>query len=82
MTVNAICPGYVDTPMTEESVARIVDHTGRSEAEALEAILAATPQHRLLTPHEVAELAVVLCGDGARSITGQAIVMDGGGLLA
>ena len=50
ITVNAICPGYVDTAMTDASIARIKAKTGRSNADALEAILATTPQHRLIHP--------------------------------
>ena len=82
VTVNAVCPGYVDTPMTETSVANISAKTGRSADEARAAILATTPQGRLVTPEEVAHLVLALCVDGGGSINGQAIVMDGGGLLA
>jgi NAD(P)-dependent dehydrogenase (short-subunit alcohol dehydrogenase family) len=82
VTVNAVCPGYVDTPMTETSVANISAKTGRSEAEARAAILATTPQARLVTAEEVAHLVLALCVEEGRSINGQAIVMDGGGLLA
>lgn len=79
VTVNAVCPGYVDTPLTEASIGNIVEKTGMSEAEALEAILATSPQKRLITPDEVAHMVVSLCGDAAGSINGQAIVIDGGG---
>jgi NAD(P)-dependent dehydrogenase (short-subunit alcohol dehydrogenase family) len=82
VTVNAVCPGYVDTPMTETSVANISAKTGRSADEARAAILATTPQGRLVTPEEVAHLVLALCVEEGRSINGQAIVMDGGGLLA
>ena len=82
VTVNAVCPGYVDTPMTEASVANISAKTGRTEAEARAAILATTPQARLVTPEEVAHLVLALCVEEGRSINGQAIVMDGGALLA
>jgi NAD(P)-dependent dehydrogenase (short-subunit alcohol dehydrogenase family) len=82
VTVNAVCPGYVDTPMTEASVAGISAKTGRSEAEARAAILATTPQGRLVTPEEVAHAVLSLAVDEARSINGQAIVIDGGALLA
>jgi NAD(P)-dependent dehydrogenase (short-subunit alcohol dehydrogenase family) len=82
VTVNALCPGYVDTGMTEESVARIVDRAGLSEAEARAAILATSPQGRLIEPDEVARAATWLCEDAARGVNGQTIVIDGGGLLA
>lgn len=80
VTVNAVCPGYVDTGMTEESVSRIVDKTGIPEDEALEHILSASPQHRLMEADEVAFLIRTLCHPRARGINGQAIVLDGGGV--
>lgn len=82
VTVNAVCPGYVDTDMTKESVARIMEKTGRDEAEALETILATTPQRRLIDPAEVAAAVAWLCGEEARGINGQTIVVDGGALRA
>lgn len=82
VTVNAICPGFVDSEMTRESLERIVRETGRPKEQALDAILSTTPQRRLIEPEEVAHLALALCDEAARGITGQAIVMDGGGLLA
>lgn len=82
VTVNALCPGYVDTGMTEESVARIVERAGLSETEARAAILATSPQGRLIEPGEVARAVVWLCEDAARGVNGQAIAIDGGGLLA
>ncbi len=82
VTVNAVCPGFVDTDMTRESVERIVAKTGMSKDQALQAILDQTPQRRLIAPEEVAHAVLALCDDKAKSITGQAIVLDGGGLLA
>ncbi len=82
VTVNAVCPGYVDTAMTRESVDRIVAKTGRSREDALGAILATSPQARLIEPDEVAHAVFALCVHEARGINGQAIVLDGGGLLA
>ena len=79
VTVNAVCPGYVDTPMTEASIANIVEKTGMSESEALESILATSPQKRLITPDEVAYMVVSLCREAAGSVNGQAIIIDGGG---
>ncbi|HET6341303.1 MAG TPA: SDR family oxidoreductase [Gemmatimonadota bacterium] len=80
VTVNAVCPGYVDTAMTRESVARIAAKTGRSEAEAMVAIVAANPQGRLIEPGEVARAVTWLCEEEARGVNGQAIVIDGGGM--
>jgi NAD(P)-dependent dehydrogenase (short-subunit alcohol dehydrogenase family) len=68
--------------MTDESVARIGDRAGLTGAEARAAILATSPQGRLIEPDEVARAVTWLCEDGARGINGQAIVIDGGGLLA
>ncbi len=78
ITVNAICPGYVDTPMTEASVANIVARTGMSAEEARQALERMSPQNRLIAPEEVASLAVFLALDTSRGVTGQAINVDGG----
>jgi NAD(P)-dependent dehydrogenase (short-subunit alcohol dehydrogenase family) len=82
VTVNALCPGFVDhTDMTRESLARIAEKTGRSPAEARAVLVATNPQGRLIEPDEVAWAVVMLCQESARGINGQAIVLDGGGLL-
>jgi NAD(P)-dependent dehydrogenase (short-subunit alcohol dehydrogenase family) len=81
ITVNAICPGYVDTPMTDGSVANIVRRTGMSAAQARETLEKTSPQNRLIDPEEVAALAVYLAQDSARGITGQAINIDGGAVM-
>lgn len=78
VTVNAVCPGYVDTPMTERSVARIVEKTGRSPEETLAHLRRQSPQNRLMEPEEVAALTAFLCTAEARGINGQAVVLDGG----
>jgi 3-hydroxybutyrate dehydrogenase len=78
VTVNAVCPGYVDTPMTDASVARIVEKTGRPAAEVRRALVEASPQKRLFTAEEVSALVLFLCGEEARGITGQALSLDGG----
>jgi NAD(P)-dependent dehydrogenase (short-subunit alcohol dehydrogenase family) len=82
ITVNAICPGYVNTPMTDASVSNIVARTGMSEAQAREALEKTSPQHRLIEPEEVAAIAVFLAQDISRGITGQAINIDGGGVMS
>ena len=82
VTVNAVCPGYVDTDMTKDSVERIVEKTGRAAEQVTEAIRRTSPQNRLLDPEEVAFLVLSLCDPRAKGINGQAIVQDGGSLLA
>lgn len=78
VTVNAICPGYVDTPMTEQSIVNIQGKTGMSAEQALQQLQSASPQNRLIEPTEVAHLVTSLCDPAAGGITGQAIVLDGG----
>ena len=78
VTVNAICPGYVDTPMTEASIARIRERTGRDADEALAILERQSPQGRIYLPEEVAYLVVTLCADLAGGVNGQAVVLDGG----
>jgi 3-hydroxybutyrate dehydrogenase len=80
VTVNAVCPGYLDTEMTQETIARIVRTTGRTETQALEAILKTTPQRRLIAADEVAEAVAYLCTDAARGVNGETLVIDGGEL--
>jgi NAD(P)-dependent dehydrogenase (short-subunit alcohol dehydrogenase family) len=82
VTVNAVCPGYVDTDLTRESVERIVRETGRSREQALQALLERTPQRRLIEPEEVAHAVLALCDELAKGVNGEAIVIDGGALLA
>ncbi len=81
VTVNAICPGYVDTDMTTHAVEQIEAKTGRTAADALERIKSMSPQNRLVTPEEVAALALLLASEDGRGITGQAINVDGGSVL-
>ena len=78
ITVNAVCPGYTETPILTASVRRIAGTTGRSEADARAALVAANPQGRLIQPSEVADAVLWLCGDAAAPITGQAISVSGG----
>lgn len=80
VTVNAICPGYVDTPMTEGSIENIHARTGRSPEQARKILEGFSPQGRLMTAEEVAAVAAFLCTEEARGINGQGIVLDGGGL--
>jgi 3-hydroxybutyrate dehydrogenase len=80
VTVNAVCPGYVDTPMTEAAVAKIAERTGRTLGEVRRRLEETSPQKRLFTADEVAALALFLCSEDARGITGQALSVDGGSL--
>jgi NAD(P)-dependent dehydrogenase (short-subunit alcohol dehydrogenase family) len=80
ITVNAVCPGYVDTGMTDASTANISARTGRSEQDARKILEGFSPQGRLMTALEVAALITFLCSQAARGITGQGIVLDGGAL--
>ena len=81
ITVNAICPGYVDTEMVSRGVERITSRTGRTAEEALDTLKKMSPQNRLVTPEEVAALALLLASDEGRGITGQGINVDGGSVL-
>jgi NAD(P)-dependent dehydrogenase (short-subunit alcohol dehydrogenase family) len=80
LTVNAVCPGYVNTDIVKSAVANIRARTGRSESEALAAITAINPQRRLIEPEEVAHTVMWLCRPGTESITGQSIILAGGEL--
>jgi len=81
VTVNAICPGYVETEMVDRGVERITKRTGRSAEEALDMLKRMSPQNRLVTPEEVAALALLLASDEGRGITGQGINIDGGTVM-
>jgi NAD(P)-dependent dehydrogenase (short-subunit alcohol dehydrogenase family) len=76
VTVNAVCPGYVDTPMTDDSVARIAARTGRSPSEARALLERKQPIGRLVTPEEVAATVMLCVSNGA--INGQGLNVDGG----
>lgn len=78
VTVNAVCPGFTDTDLIGDSVARIVAKSGRSLEEARAEFTRANPQGRLIAPQEVAEAVLYLCGPGAASVTGTALVVAGG----
>lgn len=79
VTVNAVCPSYVRTPMTERTLERIEELTGRDHEGALDQLLDQAGLHRLIEPTEVAEAVAYLCGDQAAAVNGQCIVLDGGG---
>jgi NAD(P)-dependent dehydrogenase (short-subunit alcohol dehydrogenase family) len=78
--VNAVCPTFVRTDMTKRAIARIVESTGRTAVESEAALAELSPLGRLLEPEEVADAVVYLASDAAATISGQAVVLDGGGV--
>ena len=82
VTVNAVCPGFTDTPIIERSVAAIAEKTGRTREAALAEFTKSNPQGRLIQPREVASTVLWLASPGAASITGQAIAVAGGEVMA
>jgi len=78
VTVNAVCPGFAETPMLDRSIANIAKTTGRSEEEARQALLRTNPQGRFVQPEEVADAVLWLCGEHASAFTGQALSLSGG----
>jgi NAD(P)-dependent dehydrogenase (short-subunit alcohol dehydrogenase family) len=78
VTVNAVCPGYTDTDIVDQSLQRIVEATGRSREDALAGMLKGTPLGRLVKPDEVAAAVVFLCLPEAAAITGTALPIAGG----
>ncbi len=81
VTINALCPGWVETSMAEAAVTRIAVKTGRTVDEARASLAGMSPQRRMIMPDEVAHAAVMLCAHEARGIHGQTIVIDGGAVL-
>jgi len=78
LTVNAVCPGYVDTPMTDQSVARVSEITGRSEGDARAAITNMNASGRLVDPGAIGNVIAMLCLPLSRDINGAAVTIDGG----
>jgi 3-hydroxybutyrate dehydrogenase len=78
VTVNAVCPGFTDTDLVAGSIENIMKKTGRSREQAVAELARHNPQGRLVTPAEVADTVLWLCGEGAGAITGQAIAVAGG----
>src|ERR1700732_3219799 len=78
VTVNAVCPGFTDTDLLAGSIDNIMKKTGRSHEQAVAELAKHNPQGRLVTPAQVADTVLWLCGEGSGSITGQAIAVAGG----
>ncbi|BBE34854.1 SDR family NAD(P)-dependent oxidoreductase [Sphingosinicella microcystinivorans] len=78
VTVNAVCPGFTETDLLEESIERIMATTGRSREDARANLAATNPQGRFITPDEIAATVLWLASEGAASVTGQAISVSGG----
>lgn len=78
ITVNAICPGYIDTEMTDRNIEQITAKTGMSKEEAAALLYEGNPQQRMIDPNEITAAAFYLCSDGARSVNGSNAVISGG----
>jgi len=78
ITVNAICPGFIETPLLERSIENIVSKTGMSAEDAAKSLSKGNPQRRFIQTDEVAATALWLCSDVARSINGHALSLSGG----
>jgi NAD(P)-dependent dehydrogenase (short-subunit alcohol dehydrogenase family) len=81
VTVNAVCPGFVDTDMAAAAAARIAAKTGRAPEQARAELEKMNPQGRMVAADEVAHVVAMLCADGARAMTGQTLLVDGGQVM-
>jgi NAD(P)-dependent dehydrogenase (short-subunit alcohol dehydrogenase family) len=81
ITVNAVCPGYTDTEIMQNSIANVVEKTGRSAEEARAEFERFNPQGRILQPAEIAHAVSWLCSDAATAMTGQCISVSGGEVM-
>lgn len=81
VTINAICPGYTDTDLLADSIAKVAAKSGRSAEQLREGFIRNSPQGRLVRPEEVAAAALFLCGPGSDAMTGQAIAVAGGEVM-
>lgn len=78
ITVNAVCPGFIDTPLLQRSIDKITSQTGMSADQAAKSLLASNPQKRFITTSEVAGSVLYLCSDDASSINGHSLTLSGG----
>jgi NAD(P)-dependent dehydrogenase (short-subunit alcohol dehydrogenase family) len=81
VTVNAVCPGFTETPLIDKAVENIVAKTGRTREAAIAQLSASNPQGRLVTPQQVADCVAWLVSPGASAINGQAIAVAGGEVM-
>lgn len=81
VTVNAICPGYIDDELTRDNARRLAEKTGKSIDAALQLLAGSAPQKRLIDAVEVASLALLIASEEMAGITGQAINVDGGAVM-
>jgi len=81
ITVNAICPGYVDDERTHENARVMAERTGKNVSEILKLFAASAPQNRLIDPDEVVSLALLMASENLSGMTGQAISVDGGAVM-
>jgi NAD(P)-dependent dehydrogenase (short-subunit alcohol dehydrogenase family) len=81
IAVNAVCPGYTDTDIVRDGVARIVAATGREESDAMATFSKASPLQRLVEPDEVAATVLWLCAEAPAAFTGQAMSVSGGEVM-
>ncbi|PLS21846.1 SDR family NAD(P)-dependent oxidoreductase [Neptunicoccus cionae] len=78
ITVNAICPGFVETPLLDRSIDNIMEKTGMPREQAVKSLQKSNPQRRFIQTDEVASTALWLCSEGARSVNGHALSLSGG----
>ena len=81
ITVNAVCPGYTETELLHASLEQITSKTARTEQQARETLLRSNPQHRFVSPEQVANSVLWLCQPGSDAITGQSISISGGEVM-
>ncbi|MFM0119045.1 SDR family NAD(P)-dependent oxidoreductase [Paraburkholderia sp. RL18-101-BIB-B] len=81
ITVNAVCPGYTETELLHASLEQITSKTSRTEQQARETLLRSNPQHRFVSPAQVANAVLWLCQPGSDAITGQSISISGGEVM-
>lgn len=82
VTVNAVCPGFTDTPLLDKATQTISDKTGRTADEARALLTRTNPQGRLIQAEDVADAVLWLAGKGSGAVTGQAIMVAGGEVMA
>ncbi|WP_027214948.1 SDR family NAD(P)-dependent oxidoreductase [Burkholderia sp. WSM2232] len=81
ITVNAVCPGYTETELLHASLQQITSKTSRTEEQARESLLRSNPQHRFISPEQVANAVLWLCQPGSDAITGQSVSISGGEVM-